>query len=326
MEHAGGQTSSTRAAPTGLWVTAPGRAARDRAAEGSGVACRMRYSGISRGTEALVLHGRVPQSEHARMRAPFQEGDFSFPVKYGYAAVAEVCEGPMAGQTVFALHPHQDWFRLPPEALLPLPDGVPPERAVLGANMETALNIVWDSGAGPGDHVVVMGAGVVGALVASLCARLPGTAVTLCDLDAARAALATALGCAFAAPDAAPGGADVVINASGSGAALARALELAGPGATVVEASWHGTAQVALPLGGAFHSQRLRLVSSQVGDLPPARLPRWDHRRRLATALELLADDRLDALISGQTAFAQLAGAYAAILSDPGTLCHRVVY
>ena len=314
------------AAPRALWITAPGHAVHDTAAEGAGLLLEMRYSGISRGTEALVLAGAVPGSEAARMRAPFQEGAFPFPVKYGYAAVAELREGPMAGRMVFALHPHQDRFRLPPDWVVPLPEGLPPARAVLGANMETALNVVWDSGAGPGDRVVVIGAGVVGALAAWLCAALPGSEVTLCDLAPTRAALAAQLGCAFAHPDDAPEGADVVINASGSGAGLARGLALAGPDAAVVEASWHGTEPVTLPLGAAFHSQRLRLISSQVGNLPPGRRPRWDHRRRLAKALELLRDDRLDALITGETRFDALDTAYAEILAHPETLCHRVVY
>jgi hypothetical protein len=286
------------------------------------------WSGISRGTERLVFEGRVPAEEHDRMRCPMQEGGFDFPVKYGYAAVGRVASGPAGriGQTVFALAPHQSRFACPAGMAHPLPDGLPPDRAVLAANMETALTVVWDSGAGPGDRVVVVGAGVVGALAAHLCARLPGAEVTLCDINPARAALAAALGCGFAAPDAAPGGADVVIHASASAAGLASALALAGPEARVVEASWHGAGTVAVPLGGAFHSGRLRLVSSQVGRIPPGRAPRWSHARRMAKALELLREPALDALISGETAFADLPAAYGAILAAPETLCHRVRY
>ena len=312
--------------PLALWTVAPGRAAIAPAAEGEGVALRMLWSGISRGTERTVHRGEVPEAEFDRMRAPFQEGGFPHPVKYGYSAVAEIAEGPEAGRPVFALFPHQTRFRLPPAAFVGLPDGLPPARAVLAANMETALNVLWDSGAGAGDRITVIGAGVVGALTAWLCTRLPGAEVTLCDLDPARADLAATLGCGFAAPDGLGGDRDVVINASASGAGLVRALEIAGPEATVVEASWHGAHPVTLPLGGAFHSRRLRLVSSQVGALPAARAPRWSHRRRLAKALELLRDDRLDALISGETAFRSLPDAYAAILEAPDTLCHRIRY
>lgn len=290
------------------------------------------WSGVSRGTERLVLAGAVPESEHERMRAPLQEGAFPFPVKYGYCAVGRVLDGPRQGQTVFALGPHQTRFACPPALAHPLPPGLPPARAVLAANMETALTVVWDSAAGPGDRVAVVGAGVVGALAGWLCARLPGAEVTLVDTEPGRAALAAALGCGFATPAQAEaqaqvaGGADVVIHASASAPGLATALRLAGPEATVVEASWYGDRAVAAPLGGAFHSQRLRLISSQVGRIPPARVPRWTHARRMATALSLLADPALDALISGETAFDDLPAAYAGILAAPGTLCHRVRY
>ena len=129
---------------------------------------RTLWSGLSRGTERLVFEGRVSGSESERMRAPLQEGDFPFPVKYGYCAVGVVEEGPrsLRGRTVFALHPHQDRFVAPVSMLVPVPEAVPPRRAVLAANMETALNALWDSGAGPGDRIVVVGAGVVGLLVA----------------------------------------------------------------------------------------------------------------------------------------------------------------
>lgn len=312
--------------PRALWVVAPNRAEIRPAMAGQGVRLRSLYSGISRGTERLVLRGAVPDGEHARMRAPHQEGDFPYPVKYGYGAVAEITEGPQAGQPVFALFPHQTWFCLPQDGVTPLPDTLPPARAVLAANMETALNIVWDSGLSAGDRVSVIGAGVVGALVACLCARFPGCEVTLSDLDPTRAELAQALGCAFAAPQDLPKAQDVVINTSASAKGLARALDIAGMGATVVEASWHGADMVALPLGGAFHSQRLRLISSQVGAVPPARLPRWTFRRRMEKALALLCDDRLDVLISGESAFDDLPDEYSRILNAPDTLCHRIRY
>lgn len=308
-----------------LWCVAPDKAEIRPGDPGGGISCKMCWSGISRGTERLVLSGRVPASESQRMRAPFQEGDFPFPVKYGYAAVALATEGALAGRHVFALFPHQTRFALPEEALTPLPARLPPERAVLAANMETALNILWDSGAAAGDRIAVVGGGLVGLLTASLAARLPGAEVTVIDPQD-RAAIAHGLGCAFARPDSAPSEQDVVIHTSASQSGLTLALELAGPQATIAEASWHGAEPVAIPLGAAFHSRRLRLISSQVGAIPPQRAPRWTFRRRLATALELLRDDRLDALISGETAFEALPAAYSAILADPATLCHRIRY
>ena len=314
-----------------LWITGLGKAelrgaeVKPRAGD---VVVESRFGGISRGTEALVFGGRVPESERVRMRAPLQSGEFPYPVKYGYATVGRVVLGPenLLGREVFVLHPHQDRFAAPAEMAVPLPDGVPAERAVLAANMETALNIVWDAGAGPGDRVAVVGAGTVGALAGWLCARLPGAEVMLVDVKPARASLAAALGCGFAAPNEAPGECDVVIHASASGAGLATALALAGLEATVVEASWYGDREATIGLGGAFHSRRLRLVSSQVGLVPPARRARWTTRRRLEAALRLLVDPALDVLVSGETRFADLAAAYGAILDRPETLCHRIRY
>jgi threonine dehydrogenase-like Zn-dependent dehydrogenase len=229
-----------------LWYVAPGECALKSAAlpapEAGQAVLRMLFSGLSRGTERLVFNGRVPESEHERMRCPNQAGDFPFPVKYGYCAVAEVEVGPaeLVGRAVFALYPHQTRFVLPAGAVTPLPPSLPPRRAVLAANMETALNGLWDAGAGPGDHIVVVGAGVVGLLVAALAARLPGAEVTLVDIDASRAALARSFGCAFALPQDAPQDADVVFHTSASPEGLATAIRCAGLEATVLELSWHG--------------------------------------------------------------------------------------
>lgn len=285
------------------------------------------FTGISRGTERLVFEGRVPPGEHATMRAPFQNGDFTFPVKYGYAAVGRVQNTHRAGEIVFALFPHQDQFGLPPEDAVQVPADVPPERAVLAANMETALNIVWDAGIQPGDRVAIVGCGVVGALVGYLAARIPGTEVAMIDVDAARAPLAHALGCTFLAPAEVQnrdGDADVVVHASASATGLATAISLAGIESTVVEASWYGTGLTATPLGGRFHQRRLKLVSSQVGRIPPGHSARWTYRRRLQKALALLADPVLDRLISGETPFAEISRTYGSILGDPATLCHRI--
>ena len=318
-----------------LWIAAPGvvelrrepEPAPDPAA-GREVLVETGWSGISRGTERLVFRGRVPAQEWERMRAPLQAGGFGFPVKYGYAAVGRAVAGPadLAGRWVFVLHPHQDRFAAPAALCLPLPEGLEPRRATLAANMETALNVVWDAGVGPCDRVAVVGAGVVGALAAWLAGRIPGVAATLVDVNPERAGLAARLGVGFALPEAAPQDCDVVIQARGTGSGLAAALAAAGEEALVVEASWHGDGTTPAPLGGAFHSRRLRLASSQVGRVPPARAPRWTNRRRLAAALELLRTPELGALISGETDFADLPERYGAILDDPATLCHVVRY
>lgn len=265
----------------------------------------MLWSGISRGTERLISNGNVPPSEFERMRCPAQEGDFPFPVKYGYCAVGMVEDGPgtLVGQTVFALHPHQERFVVPVASLTPVPDNVPARRATLAANMETALNAHWDAGSGPGDRIVVVGGGVLGLLVAYLAAGLAGTEVTLVDVDPSRAALAHAFGCQFAMPGNAPVDADIVFHASASAAGLKTALAAAGFEARIIELSWYGEGEIAAPLGGAFHSRRLQLISSQVGHVSASRRARWDYGRRLKTALGLLADDRLDTLITDEIAF-----------------------
>ncbi|SHM34067.1 zinc-dependent alcohol dehydrogenase [Roseibium suaedae] len=286
------------------------------------------FSGISRGTEALVFKGLVPPGEHERMRGPNMGGCFSFPVKYGYAAVGRVEEGSadLAGKPVFCLHPHQDHFVVPEAAVRPIPENVPVERAILAANMETALNILWDAEVLPGDRVAVFGAGVVGALVAFLAARIPGTETILIDPNPARSALAASLDLSFARPEQVNGPFDVLINASATGEALSLAIEQAGQEARVVEASWFGEARASLSLGGAFHVRRLSLISSQVGNLPARQRARWDYSRRMDKALSLLSDPRLDALVSGETLFEDLPGAYGRILMDPATLCHRIRY
>lgn len=288
------------------------------------------FTGISRGTERLVFQGQVPIEEHTTMRAPFQEGDFSFPVKYGYSAVGLVQNTDRRGQLVFALFPHQTRFAIPAHAALPVPKQVPGERAILAANMETALNIVWDAGISIGDRVVIVGCGVIGALVGYLAARIPGTDVVVVDIDSTRETLAHTLGCTFATPDSAhkliKNDADVLIHASASAAGLSCAISLAGTEATIVEASWYGMQMSEVPLGGRFHQRRLKLVSSQVGRLPVRQTPRWSFNRRLAKALSLLKDPKLDVLISGETEFDDLAADYHGILFSPSTLCHRIRY
>lgn len=262
------------------------------------------------------------------MRAPLQEGDFPFPVKYGYATVGTVESGPasLAGRTVFCLHPHQDRFVASVEMLRPVPDGVPPARAVLTPFMETALNIVWDARIAVGDRVAIVGAGLIGSLVGYLASHIPGTTITLVDPNMARLQRLEGWGCALRSPDDAPVDQDVVVHASGSAKGLDAALDCAGLEARVVEASWFGEQPVSIALGGAFHSRRLALVSSQVGRVPADRQARWSTTRRLDTALGLLADPALDRLFSGESAFADLDRHYAGILADPDTLCHRIRY
>jgi threonine dehydrogenase-like Zn-dependent dehydrogenase len=316
-----------------LWLVAPERAEIRPAAAlfpapGS-LRLRALVSAISRGTEALVFQGRVPESEWQRMRCPFQDGDFPFPVKYGYALVGIVEDGPAEriGTRVFCLHPHQSRVTLPAEAALPIQAEIPSERAALAAQMETALNATWDAAPRIGDRIAVVGAGVIGCLVGYLCARLPGTTVTLVDSDESRRAVAGALGVSFATPgEGPPQDCDLVFHASGQSGGLDLSLGLAGFEATVIELSWYGTAAASVALGGAFHSQRLTLRASQVGAVAGARRARWSRQRRLAQALALTVDPRLDILVHSETPFDRLPDALPAILGRPGALCHLVRY
>ncbi|WP_152206790.1 zinc-dependent alcohol dehydrogenase [Marinobacter changyiensis] len=286
------------------------------------------YSGVSRGTESLVFLNKVPESEYHRMRAPFQAGEFPYPVRHGYANAGKVIAGPVSllGKMVFCLYSHQTRYRVPADAVLPLPDDVPAHRAVLAANMETAVNGLWDASPRVGDRIAVVGCGVVGTLMAYLANKIPGTRVTAIDINAERLPLLDSLGVRFATRTDLQDH-DLVIHASGHPDGLVTALKLAGQEGRIIEMSWFGDQNVTLPLGRAFHARRLTLRSSQVGSISPAQAPRWHYRDRLSLALSLLSDPALDALISGESQFEELPQTMA-VLSQAGSseLCHRIIY
>src|SRR3954449_37787 len=295
-----------------FWVRTPGHGEiRPVALPAPGrddVVVRTLRSGVSRGTETLVFRGGVPPDQYAAMRAPFQEGDFPAPVKYGYLSVGAVEDGPPAlrGRTVFCLYPHQTAFVVPAGAVAVVPEDVPPARAVLAGNVETAVNALWDAAPLLGDRLAVVGAGVVGCCVARLLSRFPATQVTLVEVDAGRADVAAALGVGFALPADAEGGRDLVVHASATSAGLQRSLELLAPEGTVIELSWYGDREVELSLGGAFHAGRLGIRASQVGTVSPARGGRRTTADRLALALDLLRDPAFDALLTGRSRFGEL--------------------
>ncbi|RPE38459.1 threonine dehydrogenase-like Zn-dependent dehydrogenase [Streptomyces sp. Ag109_O5-1] len=321
--------SSARA----FWLRSPGHGElRDVTLTGPGegeVLVRSLYSGVSRGTETLVFRGGVPESQHAVMRAPFQEGEFPGPVKYGYLNVGVVEDGPDAliGRTVFCLYPHQTRYVVPVNAVTVVPERVPPARAVLAGTVETAVNALWDAAPLVGDRIAVIGGGMVGCSVAALLARFPGVRLQLVDADPARAKTAEALGIGFAAPEDALGDCDLVVHASATEQGLTRALELLAPEGTVLELSWYGDRRIALPLGEAFHSRRLTVRSSQVGTVSPAARAGRSYADRLALALDLLADPAMDALITGESAFEELPEVLPKLASgEIPALCHRVRY
>jgi threonine dehydrogenase-like Zn-dependent dehydrogenase len=293
------------------------------------VLVRTLRSGVSRGTEALVFRGGVPPGQYAAMRAPFQEGEFPAPVKYGYLNVGAVEQGPaeLRGRTVFCLYPHQTAYVVPADAVSIVPDGVPPARAVLAGTVETAVNALWDAAPLLGDRVAVVGAGMVGCCVARLLTRFPAVAVTLIDVDPGRAEIAAALGVEFALPAEAAGGRDLVVHASATSAGLQTSLELLAPEGTVIELSWYGDTEIRLSLGGAFHSRRLGIRASQVGTLSPARSARRTTAERLALALELLRDGAFDALLTGESRFRELPDVMAGLAAGTvPALCHTINY
>src|SRR5690349_10091203 len=293
------------------------------------VVVRTVRSGVSRGTETLVFRGGVPPDQYAAMRAPFQEGDFPGPVKYGYLSVGAVEQGPaeLRGRTVFCLYPHQTAYVVPAAAVTVVPDGVPAPRAVLAGTVETAVNALWDAGPLIGDRVTVVGAGMVGCCVARLLSRYPAVQVTLVDVDPVRADIADVLGVEFALPDDAADGRDLVVHASATSAGLQRSLELLAPEGTVIDLSWYGDTEVRLSLGGAFHSRRLAIRASQVSTISPAQQGRRTTKERLGLALELLRDPAFDALITGQSRFSELPDAMARLASgNLPALCHTITY
>jgi threonine dehydrogenase-like Zn-dependent dehydrogenase len=290
---------------------------------------RTLHSGVSRGTETLVFRGGVPASQYAQMRAPFQDGDFPGPVKYGYLNVGVVEQGPpeLRGRTVFCLFPHQSAYVVPAQSVVAVPDGVPPERAVLAGTVETAVNALWDAAPLVGDRIAVVGAGMVGCCVARLLSQFPGVRVTLVDVDASRGQVAAALGVDFSLPADAPDGCDLVVHTSATSAGLQKSLDLLAPEGTVIDLSWYGDAEVRLSLGGAFHSRRLGIRASQVSMVAPARRGRRTPAERMALALDLLHDPAFDALITGASPFEELPDVMARLASGVlPALCHTLTY
>ena len=316
-----------------FWVREPGHGEiREEVVPDPGpgeVLVRTVRSGVSRGSETLVFRGGVPAHLHATMRAPFQDGDFPGPVKYGYLNVGVVERGApdLVGRTVFSLFPHQTAYVVPAGAVTPVPEDVPASRAVLTGTVETAVNALWDAGPLVGDRVTVVGAGMVGCCLARLLARLPGTEVTLVDTNPARAATADALGVGFALPGEAADGRDLVLHTSATSEGLQLSLDLLVAEGSVVDLSWYGDTEVRLSLGGRFHSDRLAIRASQVGAVSPARRATRTTSERLALALDLLRDPAFDAVLTGTSEFARLPEVMADL--DSGrlpALCHSLTY
>ena len=318
-----------------LWFTAPRTATlREEAVPSPGpgeVRIRAIASAVSAGTELLVYRGEVPPD--LSLDLPTLQGSYAFPIKYGYAVAGRVLDvGPEVehlgvGDPVFVHHPHQEAFVVPATMPVRLPDGLDPSLGVFFANLETALNIVHDTPLRLGETALLFGAGVVGLLVTRLLGLAGAGTVLVVDPLDRRRKLAIAAGADDAVGpegvnkrirDATDGrGADVAVEASGTGAALRAAIGAVAAEGTVVVASWYGASPVALDLGGHFHRGRVRLRSSQVGRLNPELAPRWDRNRRTETVLGLLERLDLGALISHRLPFDRAPEAYPLLEERP---------
>jgi 2-desacetyl-2-hydroxyethyl bacteriochlorophyllide A dehydrogenase len=303
------------------------------------VRVRSRVSGLSAGSELLVYRGDA--ASDLRPDLPTVSGDFGFPIKFAYASVGHVIEvGSRVARLavddlVFVHHPHQTEFVVPADAPIRLPEGLPPDVGVFAANLETAVTVVLDANPRLGEAVLVSGQGVVGLLITMLLRRVGATPIVTVDLHERRRAASSAAGADHVLSvdvdlvdtvlDLTDGrGVDVAIEASGNPAALQACIDAAGFAGTVVVASWYGTRDVSLNLGGRFHRRRQRIVSSQVSTLDPALAPRWDRARRSSVVSGLLQELPLEPLITHRFPLDRAAAAYELLDRDPGE-CVQVV-
>jgi 2-desacetyl-2-hydroxyethyl bacteriochlorophyllide A dehydrogenase len=290
-------------------------------------------SALSHGTEMLVYRGQVPAG--LSLDLPTLQGSFSFPIKYGYASVGRVVEVGsdvsrlQENDLVFVHHPHQTEYVVPATLPVRLPAAVEPEVGVFLANLETAINVTLDAHPHLGDRILIFGQGVVGLLLTQLMKRAGAGLLVVVEPEEMRRQLAQQVGADVVLspserlPDAIREpthgvGADVIVEVSGSGQALAQAIDCAAFQGTIVVCSWYGTKPVTVPLGGAFHRNRLRLVSSQVGTVNPALHPRWNRERRLALALDLLPSSTLTPLITHRSPVSRASEAYDLVDRRPG--------
>ena len=294
------------------------------------------FGGISRGTESLVFQGKVPQSEWANMRCLHQDGEFEFPVSYGYSLVGSVVETANAsgrlrvGDRVFVMHPHQNEIVVEEHYCNVLPAGLPDERAVLSANAETALNAIWDAGLTRGDTVAVFGAGVLGLLIAVIAAKRIDSQIVVIDRLDDRRETVERLGLRFLGPSDEieyRENFDCIFNTTASGEALQNAINLANFEGRIMEVSWYGNKPVELCLGGRFHSQRLSIISTQVGSVSKQMRPDVSPADRMQLAMAELLDARFDYLLEPPIAFKKLPEAIAGILGEnKNALCQLISY
>jgi threonine dehydrogenase-like Zn-dependent dehydrogenase len=277
-----------------------------RKEEGKELLVESFFSLVSIGTERTVALGMVPPEIREQMKVPYMEGSFSFPCKYGYSLVGKIIRGPagLKNRFVHLMHPHQDMAWVHPSSVFPLPDGIPPRRAVLAGNMETAVNALWDSEISVGDSVLIAGFGIVGALIALLASCIPGVAIVVLETNEKRRSLAAKLGFdLFENFRTGNTPFDAALNTTGDENALQICIDNTGFESQVTEVSFYGTKAVSVRMGGNFHISRKRIAVSQVSNLPLKKLARWDHLRRKQLVYNLLKDNRFDCLVENAVPF-----------------------
>ena len=322
-----------------LYFTAPGQVAIQEETlppPGTGqVLVQSVLSAISSGTELLVYRGQFPTGLPVDESLSVLSGAFAYPLRYGYSTVGHVIElgsgvdPAWLGQRVFAFQPHRSHFLVDVAGLMAIPPGLSFENAAFLPNMETAVNFILDGAPLVGEGVAVFGQGAVGLLTAALLARFPLAGLVTLDryplrrqasleagvtesLDPAALDVSDRLSASF------PEGADLVYELSGAPAALDQAIAAARFSGRVVVGSWYGQKRAELDLGGRFHRDRLRLISSQVSTIAPELSGRWTKERRFSVAWEMLAKIDPACWVTQCFPLEQAAQAYRLLDENPG--------
>jgi threonine dehydrogenase-like Zn-dependent dehydrogenase len=266
------------------------------------------YSLVSMGTERIVASALMPSAVWNQMAVPYMEGTFSLPCKYGYSLTGKVLKGPAEykGKTVHLMHPHQDRLWVNATSVFIVPDDIPATRAVLASQVETAVTAIWDSRISLGDSVLIAGFGLVGAMIALLTSPIPGVKIAVLEKNEFRKELAREL-CFDVIDKQDENGKifDVAIHTAGDEKALQFCIDHIGHESQVTEVSFYGKKSITLMLGETFHTQRKRIVVSQVAHIPSHKLNRWDLHRRKKLVFDMLKDKRFDMLVENRIPFEQ---------------------
>ena len=301
------------------------------------VSVRTLVSAVSSGTEMLLYRGQMPPEMRVDESIPALDGAFQYPIKYGYAAVGRVEEKGTGVQDVevedlvFCFRPHESAFVCGETDLIKVRNGVEPEDAVFLPTMETAVNLVMDGQPLIGEQVAVFGQGVVGLLVTALLSMTPLSSLVTIDQYEQRREESLALGATCSLSPDKPDlvevlqgsrdyrGADLSFELSGNPAALDMAIKAAGYGGRIVVGSWYGTKESKLDLGGRFHRDRVRLISSQVSTIAPEWSGRWSKARRFDVAWSMIRKLRPSRLVSHAFSLEEAPLAYELLDRDPGS-------